>query len=189
MRITDEILSTLAQQRGWGPQEIDNFRKYAAQVAQVESLGDPTAVQKSKNGPGPGRGKFQFETKAHGGSGASAAAATRFGRFIDKSGIPVEAISEQDRQVLFSEDPDFSQMSEDMQEAVFFSNAAEHPNFKVDDLVTGKMNPEDAWIKYHWAGPEKDEPIRRQHWQDSFARGGPVRMPTNYRAGGRVSLI
>ena len=189
MRITDEILRTLSQQRGWGPQEIQNFRDYANQVAQVESLGDPAAIQKSSHGPGPGKGKFQFETRAGGGSGASTTAATRFGQFVKKAGLPLDIVPEQDRQILASDDPDFSQLSEDLQEAVFFANAAEHPSFKVDDLVTGKMTPEDAWIKYHWAGPEKDEPTRRQHWQDSFARGGGVPMPYNYRAGGRVRMI
>lgn len=160
MSLFDTALKYIAKDRGWTPGQADVLRRYAGQVAAVESNCNPTACQV---GGGPGRGKYQFELAA-GGSGANTVARTRMARFTYRHGAYLRFPLEDDA-VLQQDDPDFSRLSEDAQDVIFLANADMHPKFKLDDLVTGKLSFEDAWIRYHWAGPERDEKARRAHWR------------------------
>ena len=157
----EKALDALAKTRGWTTAQCDVLRAYADCVAAVESNGEPNACQ---YGGGPGRGKYQFEIMADGGSGTNSTARTRLGRFSYRHGVHFD-FSPEDLAVLQSDDPDFSLLSEDAQDAIFIANADGHPRFKLNDLVNGKTTFEDAWIRYHWAGGESQEPARREHWK------------------------
>lgn len=159
MSLYNKAIDCLAKSRGWSGDECAVLRAYAKQVAMVESNCKPKACQ---IGGGPGRGKYQFELMA-GGSGAAAVARTRMMRFQYRHGIHFD-FSPDDMAVLRSDDPDFSLLSEDAQDVLFVANADGHPHFKLNDLVKGKTAFVDAWIRYHWAGPEHQERARREHW-------------------------
>lgn len=161
--VSEEAYRALAEKRGWGPEQVARMKQYAQQVAQVESRGDPRVAQM---GGGPGRGKYQFELAAGKGSGSNKVAIQRLKNFVAKHDVQA-SLSPEDLAVIQSEDPDFSQLSEPAQDLLFVANAAEHPRFKLDSLVNGELAPEDAWIKYHWAGGEKEEPTRRKHWKET----------------------
>jgi hypothetical protein len=51
--------------------------------------------------------------------------------------------------------PDFSKLSEDMQDAIFYADKA-MGKMPVTDLVKGNLSQEDAWADYHWAGNPKE---------------------------------
>lgn len=160
MSLYEQALDALAKSRGWGPAQCDMLRSYADQVAAVESDCNPTACQR---GGGPGRGKYQFELM-EGGSGANAVARTRMMNFCYRHGVHLK-FTEADQKVLESDDPDFSQLSEDAQDAIFIANADRHPKMRLDDLVKGRLTFVDAWVRYHWAGGPEQEPARREHWR------------------------
>ena len=156
----DEFLSVLATDKGWDEDKASRMLQYANQVAAVESNNQPDAVQPG----GPGRGKYQFELGS-GGSGRNKTSIGRMKNFIAKHGIQPQ-FDERDMAIINSDDPDFSLLSEDAQDAIFIADAA-MGTMPTTDLVDGRLSPEDAWIKYHWAGSERDEPVRRKHWKDT----------------------
>ena len=160
MSLYEKALGALAKTRGWTDAQCDVLRAYAECVAAVESNCDPEACQA---GGGPGRGKYQFELM-EGGSGAASVARNRLAKFSFKHGVHFD-FNKADLEVLQSDDPDFSKLSEDAQDAIFVANADRHPRFRLDDLMSGKTSFEDAWVKYHWAGGESQEPARREHWR------------------------
>lgn len=160
MSLCGQAMDALRKTRGWTPDQCEILLDYARRVAEVESNGDPAACQ---IGGGPGRGKYQFELM-DGGSGAAAVARTRLGRFQYRHGIHFD-FTAQDMAVLRADDLDCSKLSEDAQDALFIANADGHPKFRLDDLVSGRVCFEDAWIRYHWAGGSDQERARREHWQ------------------------
>jgi hypothetical protein len=157
----DVLLNGVAKERGWDMKQTLRFRDFAKTVAEVESNNNPTAKQP---GGGPGRGKHQFEL------GESSDVAVRRYQALKKRLNVDDAMSEADRKILESGNVDFSELSSEAQDALFLANHIQHPKFKVDDLVNRKLPMEDAWVRYHWAGPEQDEPVRREHYKRTLER-------------------
>lgn len=158
----NSILDALASKRGWSDDEKKRFSDFATAVGRTESNLDPQAYQRKG---GPGRGKYQFEV-AKGGSGANTVAVQRYKNFL-KQYEAKDVLSDKDWEVLQSPDPDFAQLSESAQDAMFYANHAMHPKHPVSKVAKGEMSFEDAWIKYHWAGG--DDPFvnakRRAHFK------------------------
>ena len=161
MSAKDEVLAAIAANRGWNSKQLDELSLYAREVGNVESKGDPAAVQR---GGGPGRGKYQYEL-ASGGSGRNATAIQRMKNFENSRNISLQ-FSPQEQAVLDSADPDFSQLSADTQEAIFYADAAMGAT-PLQGIVDGTVSREDAWIKHHWAGSDSVAPDRRKHWQQT----------------------
>tara|TARA_R110002020_G_scaffold170207_4_gene359597 strand:- start:1721 stop:2260 length:540 start_codon:yes stop_codon:yes gene_type:complete len=159
------VQSQLAINRNLSLEDRGRMQDYANRVAYAESKGDPQAVQKSRRGgTGPGRGAFQFEMKAGGGSGGGKTAANRLMAFAKQYSVDLK-LSDDERAMLESDDPDFSKLPYDIQEAALFANANYHPKFPLSDLATGKLDMGDAYRLYHYAGPEVER--IKKHWADS----------------------
>jgi len=161
------VLEKIAAKKGWGGKEIRKFKHFAASVAQIESLNNPQAHQ---SGGGPGRGKFQFEIAAGKGSGGNKVAVNRYKNFVKDNPDFKDVMTEKEWAVLNSEDPDFSLLSGDAQDVMFYVNHYAHPRHKIDDTVSGKKSMRDAWLDYHWAGGDDnpDRPARKHHWDSEM---------------------
>lgn len=144
---------SVANNRGWGEEEIARFESWKDAVAEIESNNIPDRKQSSG---GPGRGKYQYEL-AKGGSGANTTAINRFKSLVGNNfaGLPKEDIA-----VLKSKDPDFSMLSEDTQDAIFLADKVKAPNAALNDLVSGQVTLADAWADWHWKGDEKVRPAK-----------------------------
>ena len=57
--------------------------------------------------------------------------------------------------------PDFSKLSESLQDDIFYADKA-MGKLPVDALVKGELSQEEAWADYHWAGnlKERDKKIK-----------------------------
>ena len=157
-----DVLGQFGNAKGFTSEELANLKQYADSVAQVESLGQPDAVQ---GGGGPGRGKYQYELSSRG-SGRNKTGRQRLKNFEAKYGA-VE-LAEKDREILSGTDPDYSRLSEDAQDAIFYADLAMGPT-KTKDLASGKTNPEDEWIKNWWAGSEDQADSKRDMWRRAQA--------------------
>ena len=156
-----DSLDKFSSAKGFTEEEKARLKLYADQVAQVESLGKPDAVQ---GGGGPGRGKYQYELAS--GSGRNKTGKQRLKNFEKKYGdLTLDA---HDRNVLNQDDPDYSQMTEGGQDEVFFADLAMGP-VNTRELARGEATPEDTWIKHHWAGAEDQAPQKREQWRRTQA--------------------
>ena len=166
----NQVLRIIAESRNYSGEQLKRLGNYSKSVALTESNGDPRAKQHKD---GPGRGKYQFEMLS--GSGRNMTAVQRLENFQKKYKQEL-AFDPADLEVLQSKNPDFSQLSERAQDAVFFSDLMMGP-VPVEDLANGKLEGKDAWIKYHWAGSEKDRPAREAHWDKTQEHYSPLAMP------------
>jgi hypothetical protein len=149
------ILSVIQKDptRNYTDEEIQVLRQHANYVGNAESDNIPNRKQL---GGGPGRGKYQYEIATENKPGQQGAK-TAFNRYINlknKYGLP---LTKKDIALSKEESPDFSTLSEDMQDAIFYADKA-MGNMPVGDLVKGKLSHEDAWADYHWAG----DPVERE---------------------------
>ena len=157
----ERYIAALAKKKGWSKEQAENFRKYGDAVAFTESNNDPYAVQ---IGGGPGRGKYQYEV-----GDSVKTALNRLKSFNRAMGIE-DNFTKEDKKILSSENPDFSKLSEDAQDAVFVADT--WGKAPTDSIASGEITPEDTWVKYHWAGnadgskPE-DEVQRRGHFREA----------------------
>jgi hypothetical protein len=166
----ENILQTEAKKRGWTPEQTNLFRQFADDVGWVEADSIPTRTQ-NDDPKGIGRGKYQVEmdslrreaTKNNPEqykrykdlTGSSSVYVNRYKNYKAKNNLP---LTKEEIELFKNKDLDFSRIPEDLQDAMFYTDKLQKPNFAVDDLVTGKISPNDAWYKYHYAG--KDESKR-----------------------------
>lgn len=154
-KVSEKLLGQMKDKRSWSDDQIDTLRRFARTVAWLESNGNPKAVQAN----GPGRGKYQYEIKE--GSGASSTARQRYENYHNKYNLD---LSEEEKKFLADPDPNMIEYSEDFQDAVFYMN---HYMGKtpMNDVVSGNISFEDAWIKYHWAGNPDEIPDKKAMYQ------------------------
>jgi hypothetical protein len=166
----ENILQTEAKKRGWTPEQTNLFRQFADDVGWVEADSIPTRTQ-NDDPKGIGRGKYQVEMDSlrreaaknnpeqykryKDLTGSSSVYVNRYKNYKAKNNLP---LTKEEIELFKNKDLDFSQIPEDLQDAMFYTDKLQKPNFAVDDLVTGKISPNDAWYKYHYAG--KDESKR-----------------------------
>ena len=137
--------------RNYTDEEIEVLKQHADYVANAESDRIPDRIQM---GGGPGRGKYQYEiaTEDKPGQQGAKTAVNRYINLKNKYGIP---LTEEDMLLRQDENPDFSKISEDMQDAIFYADKA-MGNMPVGNLVKGRLSHEDAWADYHWAGDPQE---------------------------------
>ena len=152
-----------------GEAVADALVKHSNDVAEIESRNNAAAIQKIKRDgqfvdDGPGRGKYQYETSK--GSGANKTAITRYKEFYKKNNLKIP----DEYEILLSEkDVDFSKLPEELQNDIFYADKNEGL-IPLDDLASGKLTSKEAWLKYHWAGKEKDRPKKEIMWDERFLK-------------------
>jgi len=164
------VLDLLRLKRG--NEVADALVNYGEKVAEIESNNIPNRVQLIKRDgqfveDGPGRGKYQFEMFYAGGSGSAKNAVQRVLNLYERYG---QKAPEKLVELSLEEDVDVSKLPESLQDDIFYANAAEHPNFKLDDLASGKLSEKDAWLDYHWAGKEEDRKSKSDLWDERFVK-------------------
>jgi hypothetical protein len=149
--LADLILSTIKKLRNYSDDEINILKEHADLVANAESDRIADRVQTSG---GPGRGKYQYEisTPEKEGQQGAKTAVNRYINFKEKANLP---ITEEDVKLLLDKNPDFSQLPEDLQDAIFYADKV-MGKLPVTDLVKGKLSQEEAWVDYHWAGNQEE---------------------------------
>ena len=155
------LLAKEARKRNWNPDQISVFENWRNSVGQIESNNIPTRTQ-GDSPKGIGRGKYQYETSK--GSATNKTATNRLKSFLKKNNFSIKDLPESDRKVLSKGDPDFSLLSEDTQDIIFLADKSEAPETKLNDLVSGAISPDDAWIKWHWKGSKKEAEKKREQW-------------------------
>lgn len=161
---TGTVLKKEAERRNLGDAEVARLKEWANNVAELESNNNPSRTQ-GDSPTGIGRGKYQFEK---GGSNTAKVAANRFMNWEKANGTV--KIPEEDRKELQKESPDFSVLSEDTQDAVFFIHHSLHPLTPITKIAEGTYPQKDAWIDFHWAGSEKERPKKEKMWDDRISK-------------------
>lgn len=156
------LLRNEAEARGWTPEQISTFEQWRNGVGQVESNNIPTRTQ-GDSSSGIARGKYQYETSK--GSGANKSAVIRYKQYLQNQGYSFDDLSATDRAELNKKDPDFSKLSEDVQDQIFLADKAIDKGTKLDSLVKGDISPVDAWISWHWRGDKEKAESKRQQWE------------------------
>jgi len=140
--VVQYLLDFIAEQRKFS--DLDFLTKYADDVAWQESRGRGHATVQDNDGPA--RGKYQVEGSQ--GSKRNETIIQRAKNFYEK--YPNAPKTKEIQYVLnqAGKDLDFSTLSEDTQDALFYMDA-ERGTLPLNDLYTGKLNNRDAWIT-HW---------------------------------------
>ena len=164
----DDVLLAIKKLRGLSGEDVAALRGYANKVAIAESDNDPSSVQLSG---GPGRGKYQYELSSNRlgskGSGANKTAINRFKSFAKKHSIDLD---ENTKNLLSGSNVDFSGLPEDLQDAIFFADISEKPQFKMDDFLSGKTSAAEAWADSHWMGSKKERDKKLKYFNDKMMK-------------------
>ena len=148
--MSTKVLGAIKNERGYTEEEIKVLKEHANQVGFMES--DNIPDRKQIDG-GPGRGKYQYEIKGSiDGSGANQTAVTRYKNFLKRHNIKP---TERDVEIISSKNLDFSTLSEDEQDAIFYADKA-MGMLPIDNLVRGRLSQAEAWVDYHHAGKKED---------------------------------
>ena len=158
--LSEQILSTIQKNRGWSSEELNALKEFSNAVSKAES---DNKIDVHQHGGGPGRGKYQYEI---GDEQGASTARNRLLNFAKDNNITISQeylnlLGQQGIQSI-----DFSALPEDLQTALFFADKAKHPEFKLDDLVSGRLSPVDAWLAYHWAGKQELREEKKQYFLD-----------------------
>jgi hypothetical protein len=158
--LSEQILSTIQKNRGWSSEELNALKEFSNSVSKAES---DNKIDVHQYGGGPGRGKYQYEI---GDEQGASTARNRLLNFAKDNNITIpqkylDLLGKQGTQSI-----DFSALPEDLQTALFFADKAKHPEFKLDDLVSGRLSPVDAWLAYHWAGKQELREEKKQYFLD-----------------------
>ena len=149
------ILNYIAQARGY--EDPTFLKQYADDVKWQEVRGaGPTTVQ---NNNGPARGSYQVEGSE--GSNRNETILQRAKNFYEKypdapKSKEIEYALEQS-----GKDLDFSSLSEDTQDALFYIDA-ERGKLPLDELASGKLDHKTAWMNYWNQGTDKE--VMEQKW-------------------------
>ena len=168
------ILSAIQKDpdRNYTDEEIQVLQQHADYVSNAESDRIPDRIQM---GGGPGRGKYQYEISTKNKPGQQGAK-TAVNRYINFKKDKKLTLTKEDKQLMQNKNPDFSKLSEDMQDAIFYADKA-MGNMPVGDLVKGKLSHENAWADYHWSGdPEERQDkinyfIGKNYMPEEITRG------------------
>lgn len=141
-KVVADLLTFIAKKRGYG--NTNRIEDYARQVAWQESRGKGYDIV--QEGGGPARGKYQVE--GYKGSRRNDTMIQRAINFYEKN--PDAPKSKKIEYVLTQKgkDLDFSTLSEETQDALFYIDA-EAGTLPLDDVQSGELNFREAWIK-HW---------------------------------------
>ena len=150
------------------------LESYADAVAWQESRGrGPQTVQDNN---GPARGKYQVEGSQ--GSRRNDTILQRAINFYDK--YPDAPTSDEIQYALSQrgQDLDFSTLSEETQDALFYMDA-ERGRLPINDLYSGTLSNRDAWITYWNQDPNIADPEVRRRREEDWERATQERMRNN----------
>jgi hypothetical protein len=150
-----EILKYIQQARGY--EDIEFLKNYADDVKWQESRGaGPKTVQLND---GPARGSYQVEGSQ--GSSRNETILQRAKNFYEK--YPDAPKSKEIQYALeqSGKDLDFSTLSEDTQDALFYMDA-ERGTLPLDELASGNLDNKTAWMNHWNQGP--DQEVMEQKW-------------------------
>lgn len=160
-----KALGNIANTRNWEQEDVGTVLDFMDRVADIESNNVVNRTQgDSKNGIG--RGKYQFELST--GSGANKTAVNRLFQAMPSLGVALDDIPLADKQILVSEDPDFSKLSEDVQDLVFIADKFQAGDTDLDAIAKGDMSLKDAWLDTHWKGDAADRDEKSAMWDERF---------------------
>jgi hypothetical protein len=160
-----KALDKIATARGWEDKDIGTVLEFMDKVGNIESNNVFNRTQED-NKDGIGRGKYQYELST--GSGANKTAVNRLFQAISTLDIELSEISSLDRQILVSEDPDFSKLSEDVQDLAFLTDKLQAGDTDLDAIAKGDISLKDAWLDTHWRGSEEDRSSKSAMWDKRF---------------------
>tara|TARA_R110000782_G_scaffold42400_2_gene96443 strand:- start:14817 stop:15500 length:684 start_codon:yes stop_codon:yes gene_type:complete len=163
------VIDIIRKQRG--EQQADMLKVHAAEVSMLESKGRNIPQQGPDGSPrGPGRGIFQYEI-SKGGSGASTSALNRYKRFYSDKGyggtMPAE-YAKQIKNLSNPGDPDFTELSPELQTEIFYADKEQKGKFPLDALGTDAFTLEDAWLDQHWGGKEEEREYKRDYYNKTI---------------------
>lgn len=173
-KLFSEVLRTEAKARDLNADDVARLLSLSRKVGEIESNNIPTRTQ-GDSAKGIGRGKYQFEGKA--GSNAAKTAANRLLQWESKH--KSLDLSKEERTELRKNSPDFSKLSEDVQDALFIINLSIADGVPLTDIAKGVIDEKEAWIKYHWAGNEKQRPSKEQMWDKRFSKEAQLAKRAN----------
>lgn len=156
------VLDIIKNQRG--EQQASLLQEHGKEVAMLESNNNPQRIQTQRSDnkeTGPGRGLYQYEVSDNtlggvSGSGASKTALQRYYNFYEKYGEQIPKQYQDQLSELNKDNPDFSQLSEDLQTEIFYADK-ERGSLPLDKLASGELSLEDAYVDYHWVGNDKSD--------------------------------
>ena len=157
--LLNQVLEIEAKKRKLNDQDLSNLKSFMNNVGEIESNNIPDRYQNDSE-DSAGRGKYQFENDK--GSNAAKTAANRLAQWEKANGkldIPLK-----EREELSKPSPNFAALSEPVQDALFVVNMSIAPQVPFNDIAKGKIPQKEAWIKYHWAGSEKEAPKKSRMW-------------------------
>jgi hypothetical protein len=157
--LLNQVLGIEAKKRKLNDQDLSNLKSFMNNVGEIESNNIPDRYQNDSK-DSAGRGKYQFENDK--GSNAAKTAANRLAQWEKANGkldIPLK-----EREELSKPSPNFAALSEPVQDALFLVNMSIAPQVPFSDIAKGKIPQKEAWIKYHWAGSEKEAPKKSRMW-------------------------
>lgn len=166
----EDFLQFEAQRRGWDDRNVARWEEWRKAVGEVESGNSPTRTQGDRV-DGIGRGKYQYETLA--GSGTNLTAKNRLSAFLDLYGYSLDDLPRDDRVELQSSNPDFSRLSEDVQDLAFLADKSLASETRLNDLVTGNYDPAEAWTDWHWKGDSSSKPTKIRQWNSNAGYNDP----------------
>jgi hypothetical protein len=157
--LLNKVLGIEAKKRKLNDQDLSNLKSFMNNVGEIESNNIPDRYQNDSE-DFAGRGKYQFENDK--GSNAARTAANRLAQWEKANGkldIPLK-----EREELSKPSPNFAALSEPVQDALFLVNMSIAPQVPFSDIAKGKIPQKEAWIKYHWAGSEKEALKKSRMW-------------------------
>ena len=164
--VVSTVLKTEAKNRGLNTSDVTRLMQFANDVAEVESENIVDRTQNDK-ADGIGRGKYQFERT---GSKTAKTAANRFFNWEKENNISLD-IPKKDREELKKDAPDFSKLSEDTQDSVFYIHHSKHPRTPFTEIAKGKYDPKEAWINFHWSGNPENKASKEKLWNARIQGG------------------
>lgn len=163
------LLSYIADKRGFADGSF--LEDYAENVAWQESRGKgPQTIQKGKP---IAKGKYQVEGSL--GSSRNDTIIQRAINFYDE--YPDAPITPEIEYVLgqLGKDLDFSSLSEETQDALFFMDA-ERGSLPLEDLYKGVLDNREAWIQHWNQDPNIDKPAVRKRREEDWNRAQQERL-------------
>ena len=157
------LLSYIAEKREF--EDGGFLKEYAEDVAWQESRGRGDNIVQDKGGPA--RGKYQVEGSQ--GSKRNETILNRAHNFYEK--YPDAPKTKEIKYVLEQrgKDLDFSSLSGETQDALFFMDA-ERGTLPLEDLYEGELDNREAWIQHWNQDPNIDKPEVRKRREEDWDR-------------------
>jgi len=156
-----ELLEYIVSKKGGSVEKLEDMMN---KIMYHESKSDPA---KKQMGGGPGRGAFQFESQPGGGGIIAINRAYNIteGKETAFPELAEYKTPEWVKQYYPEKSFDASQVDLEKQKYLFLMNQLAHPSADLGKYLNDEMSLTDYWLKYHWAGSEKDAQKRKSSFE------------------------